>query len=178
MNLVILVSGRGSRLKKKTKSKPKCLTKIHKNKTIIDFISECFCFAKNIIFVTGYKSHHIKNHFKNHFKNKNINYVKNENYMKTNMVESLMLSKKKLKKEEILILYGDILFDKKIIYELIKIKGNVLPLNSNWLELWKRFKTLDAVKQDAENVVVSKNKIKIIGTKIIKNYPNINIWVL
>ena len=47
MNLVILVSGRGSRLKKKTKSKPKCLTKIHKNKTIIDFISECFCFAKN-----------------------------------------------------------------------------------------------------------------------------------
>ena len=57
MNFIVLASGRGSRLKKITKDKPKCLTKIYKNKTLLDFISENFYKNENNIISTGYKFH-------------------------------------------------------------------------------------------------------------------------
>ena len=37
MNLIILASGRGSRLNRITIDKPKCLTNITINKTLLDF---------------------------------------------------------------------------------------------------------------------------------------------
>ena len=168
MNLIILASGRGSRLKKITKDKPKCLTKITKNKTLLDFISENFSKNENNIISIGYKSHLIKNYLKK----KNVKFIKNKNYLIKNMVESLMLCKKKLVKGDLLIIYGDIFFDKKIIGRIKKIKGNVVPLNSNWFKSWKkRYGTLKRIKKDAENLIVSKGKIISIGEKIKKKIP-------
>lgn len=168
MNFVVLSSGRGSRLNKFIKNKPKCLTVIKKNKTLLDYISQNFHKKDNKIISTGYKSNLVEKHLSD----KSINYARNENYLKTNMVESLMLCKKKLKRGNLIIVYGDIYFDPKIIKKIRKIKGNVIAVNSNWLKLWKkRFKTLDAIKQDAEDIIVSRNKIKIIGTKIKKKLP-------
>ena len=90
MNLIILASGRGSRLNKETKDKPKCLTKIFGKKTILDFISMNFLKKGNNIIVTGYKHQMIQKYLKN----KNVKFVINKNYLNTNMVESLMLTKK------------------------------------------------------------------------------------
>ena len=104
MNIIILASGRGSRLNKETKYKPKCLIKILGTKTLLDFISYNFLKNRNNIIVTGYKSRMIKNSLNN----KNINFVQNKNYLHTNMVESLMLTKNKLKKSDLIIIYGDI----------------------------------------------------------------------
>lgn len=168
MNFIVLASGRGSRLNRITKDKPKCLTRVTNNKTLLDFISENFSKNENNIVSTGYKSHLIENHLKK----KNVQFIKNRNYLKTNMVESLMLSKKKLIKGDLIIVYGDIFFDKKIINQIRKIKGNVIPVNSNWLKSWKkRYNTLREIKKDAEDLIVSKGKIKSIGDKIGKKLP-------
>ena len=94
MNLIILASGRGSRLNAITTNKPKCLVTIKRKKTLIDFIYENFDKNDNKIISTGYKSNLIEKHFVN----KNIIFVKNKNFHKTNMVESLMLCKKKINK--------------------------------------------------------------------------------
>ena len=162
MNLIVLASGRGSRLNKITRDKPKCLIKIKNKKTIIDFISENFFKKGNNIIVTGYKSHLIVDHLKN----LNVQFVKNKNYLKTNMVESLMLTKKKLRPGNIIIVYGDIYFDKKILDKIKKIRGNIVPVNANWLKSWKkRYNTLKKIKNDAEDLKVSKEKIKNIGNK-------------
>ena len=134
MNLVVLASGRGSRLKGETKTKPKCLTKIYQEKTILDFLSRNFSYFRKIIVVTGYRSKLIQNHLKN----KKISFVKNANYMTTNMVESLMLARKEIESNEIIIVYGDIFFDSNIIKKVSKVKGNVLSLNTKWLKSWKR----------------------------------------
>ena len=165
MNFIVLASGRGSRLNKITREKPKCLIKIKNKKTIIDFISENFLDINNNIIVTGYKSHLIKKHLKD----RNIKFVKNKNYIGTNMVESLILSKRKLKKGDLIILYSDIFFDKKIIQKIVKIKDNVIPVNANWLRSWKkRYKTLKKIKNDAEDLRVSNGNIVSIGDKIKK----------
>ena len=168
MNLIVLASGRGSRLNSITKDRPKCLIKIKNKKTIIDFISENFLKSNNNIIITGYKSHLLEQHLKN----KNIKFVKNKNYIGTNMVESLMLSKKKLKKGDLIIIYADIFFDKKIIQKIIKIKNNIIPVNANWLKSWrKRYRTLKKIKSDAEDLKVSNGNIISIGDKIKKKIP-------
>ncbi len=168
MNFIVLASGRGSRLNRITKNKPKCLTVIEKNKTLLDFIYENYSKNENNIISTGYKSELIENHLK---KNQ-VHFVKNKNYHKTNMVESLMLIKKKLTKGDLIIVYGDIFFDKKIIDQIKKIRGNVIPVNSNWLKSWKkRYGKLKDIKKDAEDLVVSKGKIKSIGDKIGNKLP-------
>ena len=75
-------------------------------------------------------------------------------------------------------MYGDIYFDQKVINKIKKIKGNVIAVNSNWLKSWKqRYSTLDKIKEDAEDLITSKGKIKSIGDKIGKNYLIFNIWV-
>ena len=168
MNFIILASGRGSRLNKLTKNKPKCLTVIKKNKTLLDYLSQNFHKKDNKIISTGYKSNLIEKHLSD----KSINYVRNKNYFKTNMVESLMLCKKKLKQGNLVIVYGDIYFDQKIIKKIKKIKGNVLAVNSNWLKSWEqRYSTLNNIIEDAEDLTISKGKIKSIGNQIEKKLP-------
>ena len=168
MNFIVLASGRGSRLNKLTKNKPKCLVEIKNNKTLLDFIFTNYSYDQNNIIITGYKSHLIKKHLNN----LNVKFVRNKNYLKTNMVESLMLSKKKLIKDDLIIVYGDIYFDPKIIIKIKKIKGNVIAVNANWLQAWKkRYSTLKKIKNDAEDLIVSKKKIISIGDKIGKKLP-------
>ena len=65
-NFIILAAGRGSRLKRTTKSIPKGLVKLNKDKTILDFQIEILDKFKNskIFVVVGYKSKKIKKHYK------------------------------------------------------------------------------------------------------------------
>jgi len=168
MILIILASGRGSRLGRLTKNKPKCLIKIYKNKTLIDYISENFKFFRNVIVITGYKSDILKKKLKFN----NVKFVYNKNYLKTNMVESLMLASHKIKKNDIIISYADIFFSPKIIKSLIKYKENILPLNKNWLKSWKkRYKKISYIKTDAEELIVKNKKISHIGDKIYDKLP-------
>jgi choline kinase len=168
MILIILASGRGNRLGRLTKNKPKCLIKIYKNKTLIDYISENFKFFRNVIVITGYKSDILKKKLKFN----NVKFIYNKNYLKTNMVESLMLASHKIKKNDIIISYADIFFSPKIIKSLIKYKENILPLNKNWLKSWKkRYKKISYIKNDAEELIVKNKEISHIGDKIYDKLP-------
>ena len=60
MQLIILASGRGSRLKKFTKNKPKIFLQVYKKLTIFDFISRIFSFFNKVIIVAGYKHKYVK----------------------------------------------------------------------------------------------------------------------
>ena len=53
------------------------------------------------------------------------------------MVCSLFCAKQFIQKD-IIISYGDIIFDEKIIDKMIKFNYSHLPLNREWLSLWKK----------------------------------------
>ena len=55
MELILLASGKGTRLKELNQNKPKCLLKIEKNKTIIDYISKNFKKFKRTFIIAGYR---------------------------------------------------------------------------------------------------------------------------
>jgi choline kinase len=118
--------------------------------------------------ITGYKSDILKKKLKF----SNVQFVYNKNYLKTNMVESLMLTKHMIKKNDMIISYADIFFSPKIIKSLMKYKNNILPLNKNWLKSWKnRYKTISNIKTDAEDLIVKKKQILHIGDKIKDKLP-------
>jgi L-glutamine-phosphate cytidylyltransferase len=164
MQLVILASGRGSRLGSQTKLKPKCLVKIN-GQSLIDYNLEFFDKFKKRIIITGYKSNLIKKKFKND----NFQFIKNKKYSSTNMVYSLFCAAK-LVKESIVVCYSDIIFDKNIFKKLTKNTTSIVVKN-NWYEYWKkRMKKRDIV-DDAENLIIKKKYVQSIGGKINKNMP-------
>lgn len=87
------------------------------------------------------------------------------------MVESFFLTKRKIKKnEDILICYADIVLDNKILKK-INSKNSFVFLNKNWLSVWKKRMSFKKIIKDAENVTTRKNKIITIGTKIKDKLP-------
>lgn len=167
MQLVLLAAGRGSRLPKKYRNGPKCLTKIGPS-TVLDYNNQFFKNFKKKIIITGYK----KKMLKPYIKKNNFKEVENKNFRKTNMVHSLMLSKKYLNKnEEIVVCYGDVIFDKCIYNIFKKNYGNIITGNKNWLKYWKKRMNLKKVRLDAETFVQRKSILQNIGGKLTKRFP-------
>jgi choline kinase len=85
------------------------------------------------------------------------------------MVYSMFLPSKYIK-DDVVVCYGDIIFDYKI-YKLLEKNDNIIPLNINWLKIWKKRMSKKKIKNDAENLHVKNNVLKSIGGKIDKTYP-------
>lgn len=170
MQLIILASGRGSRLKKLTTKIPKCLVKI-RSKTIIDYISENFKKFDQTIILTGYKSNLINSKFPK------IKKIKNKKYITTNMVYSLFCSKKFIN-QDVIISYSDIIYDNKIIDKMIDFDKTHIPLNNNWISLWEKRMDEKKINNDAENLITKKNKVISIGEKIINIRPRLQFMGL
>jgi choline kinase len=167
MNFIILASGKGNRVKSLTKNFPKALIKITNKLRIIDLINFTIPEQSNKIAVLGYKFNFIKK------KIRQLKYtiVQNKEFNNTNMVESMFCAKNKILKKEVIVIYSDIIFEKKLIKKLISVKGNVIPLNKNWYENWKKRMPKKEILHDAENVKIIKNKVVSIGGKITKKLP-------
>ena len=158
MELIILASGRGSRLKTNN-NKPKCFTKVFQ-KTLLEHLSINFRKFEKTFIIVGYKSYLFKK-----LKFKNFRIIINKNYRSSNMVQSLYCAKKLIKKD-VVIVYSDIIFDPKIIDKLISKKNSSLALKKNWLSIWKKRMNIKEIFKDAENIEFSKTKILAIGQKI------------
>ena len=164
MKLLILASGKGKRLKIKTKYNPKCLVRV-KGKPIIEYLSQNFNIFKNIIIVGGYKIFKLKKY--------NSKYCKvhfNKEYSNTNMVHSLF-SVKKYINSDIIVSYSDIIYSKKILEKMKKNQTTHIPINKNWLNFWKKRMKTDDIYNDAEDLKISRGYIKTIGEKIQKKMP-------
>jgi len=153
---IILAAGRGSRMGDFTCKLPKCMTVLF-NKQLIEwqFLSLNHKAISEIAIVTGY----LKNKFK--YKKK---YFVNNNWENSNMVSSLLTANDWLRNDTCIISYSDIIYEKKIIDQLVKSKGDiVITYDPNWLSLWKlRF---EDPLIDAENFSIKNGILKNIGGK-------------
>jgi len=164
MILLILASGRGKRLKYKTKNKPKCLININR-KPILSYQKEFIKKFDKIIIVTGYQSSKIKKFFRN----EKVKFVVNKKYKSSNMVESIFCARKYIN-DDVVIIYSDIIFDKSII-NLLKRKITTMPVKKNWYEIWKKRMDKKEIKKDAENIEIKDGRLINIGGKITNKIP-------
>jgi len=162
---IILAAGEGKRLRPLTSSLPKAMIDICGITLLqrqINTMKDCG--IEDIIVITGYKSELINI--------QGVTYRKNPNYDTTNMVETLFCAKDDLEGDTI-ISYADILFEKKILKNLLKSNHDMsIVIDLNWKEYWdKRF---DNPLDDAETLKInSEGNIVEIGKKP-KNIEEIN----
>lgn len=166
-NVIVLTAGLGSRLIPLTKKNPKCLISFL-GKSILKRQIETFNNLKidNITVITG--------HLNNRIKYKEVNKIYNPLFRSTNMVYSLMCAKEFIKntQTDLIISYGDILFEKNILSKLLESKSDIsLIIDKSWKKIWKlRFEN---PLTDAETLIINENGfIKELGNKT-NNYGKI-----
>ena len=158
MELLILAAGKSQRIYSEIK-KPKCLLEVNK-KTLIEKI---ILDAKNvglkrISVVLGFKSDLIKNKLKR----KNINFIYNRFFKSRDMLYSFILGLKN-SKSDVIFVYSDIFFSKKILKELSKKSKATIPVNIEWKKVWSMRKKIFML--DCETLKIKNDKIIEIGKK-------------
>jgi choline kinase len=167
MKMIIVAAGQGNRLKPLTNQIPKCMVK-YKQKPIIDYILEATqdCGINKVAIVNGYKSEILENYLKG----KNINFFKNKDYQKTNMVYSLFCAKDFMD-DDLIISYSDIIYKKNILHKLIETKNNFsVVVDKDWRQLWNL--RMPNPLEDAETLKIKNDYIIEIG-KTPNNYDDI-----
>ena len=124
MNLILLAAGKSTRIYNKIKIN-KCLININGKSLIKNIIDNAkLSSIKKISIVTGFKPKNIIKDLKNY---KKINYIHNTRYKTTDMVNSAMLALKK-SKDDVIISYTDIFYEKKVFDDLKKINTKLITL--------------------------------------------------
>lgn len=136
MQAVILAAGLGSRLKKLTENNTKSMVEVNgislmeRMLRILDKKS-----LSNIIVVTGYKSEFFINYIKSLNINTKLTFINNEIYDKTNNIYSMFLAKNEMINEDSILLESDLIFDDKMITEILEDNRKNLALVAKY-ERW------------------------------------------
>ena len=120
-----MAAGRGSRLKKYSKYKPKSFIRIYRTKRIIDYQISVLkkIKVKKIIIVVGFKKELF---FKEFSKEKKINFIINNNWKNTNVLESFSLILDHLN-EDFIFMHADSLVEHKLYKSFLNSNCSILP---------------------------------------------------
>ena len=159
MKIILLCAGKSSR---SNLGYPKCLYKFKDGEMLIEknlkVLKEFGFSNKEIYFATGFKSKLVKNKTLNKYR-----YIFNKKFQTTNMVYSLYQVLKKIKSDEIITIYSDILFEKKCIKKILKSKYSISTvIDTDWKKKWKKKTNFI---NDLEELQIYNSKIYSLGKK-------------
>ena len=162
MNAIIIAAGSGKRISEDVKDLPKSLLTVN-GKPIITYQIQVLKQAgiNDSIVITGAHSEKLEIGI--------IRYIKDHHYNEHDILGSLLEAKDFLK-NDVLVLYSDIIFESKILRQILDSKGDVsIAIDMAWEKMYEG--RMEHPKYEAENVQLHKAK-KII--KIEKNIKNKN----
>lgn len=135
MKAFILAAGIGSRLRPITDKVPKCMVKVG-NETIIErqLYSLINAGIKDIFVCTGYKNNVLENFIKNKYNF--IKFIHNDNYLETNNMYSMLLTKNEAYGENVIVMNADVFVDPEYIKKLVntKLKNCILVEKNRYEE--------------------------------------------
>lgn len=135
MKAVILAAGIGSRLRPLTDNVPKCMVEVNGIKIIERQIKNLLNNRiKEIAVVTGYQHEILNKYLNENFPF--IEIIDNKEYLKTNNMYSMFLTKKFVNEESFIFMNADVFFKEMIIKELLEDERENLIVcdNGNYLE--------------------------------------------
>jgi L-glutamine-phosphate cytidylyltransferase len=160
MNAIIIAAGSGKRIGKEVENTPKSMVRVN-GKSIISYQIDVLKQAgiSNIYVITGPNSEK--------FDLKNVEYIKDQDYDNHDILGSLMEAKDVLK-NDVLVLYSDIIFDSKILNQVLNSDGDIsIAIDMDWEK--KYHERTEHPLSEAENVQLNNNKI----IKIKKNIQDV-----
>tara|TARA_B100001146_G_scaffold76856_1_gene68162 strand:- start:334 stop:1080 length:747 start_codon:yes stop_codon:yes gene_type:complete len=166
MNAIIIAAGSGKRISDDVKNIPKSLLQVNGKSLLsyqIDALNQVG--INDIIVIVGPNSEK--------FDVKNIKYVKDHKHSEHDILGSLMEARNFLK-NEILVLYSDIIFESKIVKQILTSKKEIsIAVDSNWRD--KYIGRTSHTLTEAENVLTDeKNHIVRIKKNISSNEQKIS----
>ncbi|MCK5043470.1 NTP transferase domain-containing protein [Candidatus Pacearchaeota archaeon] len=159
MKAIIINAGLGKRMKELTKDKPKCLIKLVEEETILgrqlSMLKDNG--LKSIIILTGYFSDKIKGYVKENFSQLDVEYIFNPFYSKTNYIYTLSLIADEKIDDNVILMHGDMVFNKTPFKRLINSAYNDAVLMSKEIKSEKDF------KGRVEKGIISKIGVNVFG---------------
>lgn len=138
MKAFILNSGLGKRMAELTEDNHKSMVKLLNGETIfgrqIRILSECG--IRDFIITVGYLKEQLIDASKS-FPHLNFKFVDNKDYKSTNYIYSMFLAHKYLE-GDMLFLHGDLVFNKRLVTEILSNKNDSLCLINDEKELAKK----------------------------------------
>lgn len=136
MQAIILAAGMGRRLGELTQNNTKCMLEVNGIKLIDRYLRQLAKYNLNrIVVVVGYEGHKLINYIQDNYANKNIEFVNNPIYDKTNNIYSLALAKDYLCADDTILLESDLIVEDAIIDRLFCNPGKDLALVARY-EQW------------------------------------------
>lgn len=156
MRAIILAAGIGSRLRPMTNKKPKTLINVNEKPMLGHIIDSLFKNnITNIVICTGFESSQIVNFCKNNYPSIKFNFVENKEFEDTNNMYSLYLAKKYLV-DDLILMNADLVFDAKIISDLIKQRESCVAVDKG------------RYMEESMKIIVKNKIVKNISKKIKK----------
>lgn len=176
MQALMLAAGQGKRLANYTKENTKCMVEVNEEK-LIDRVIKIL--EKNniheLIMVVGYKKENLKRYLENKNKKIKITFIDNSQFDKSNNIYSLYLAKEILCKEDTILLESDLIYEEKLISNLIKNSNKNLVV----VDKYQTWMDGTVVSIDEENNIEQFIEKKDIKKEFIENYyKTVNIYKL
>lgn len=160
MKALILNSGTGSRMGDLTNCHPKCMTELPGGETILSrqlrMIKEAG--ITDVVMTTGYFDNILVEYCQNINLGLHFKFIKNSNYSTTNYIYSIFCAKDCLN-DDILLLHGDLVFEKKVLDDIINSESSCMAVSmSNPLP-----------EKDFKSVIDDEGRIIKIGVEFFEN---------
>ena len=157
MKAIILVAGEGTRLRPYTLDRPKCMVEVDGASLIDRQIAVLKSQGiEDIVLVGGYKYEMLQG--------KGSRLKVNSRFYETNMVWTLFCAENEIE-GDVIVSYGDIVYSKEILQELLKSKADIaVTIDKDWEAYWRARN--DDPLDDAETLKLdAKGGIVEIGQK-------------
>ena len=144
MKAIILNSGIGSRMGNLTSDKPKCMTQIMENETILSRQLKMMAEyeIKDIIITTGYLSNEIIDYCNSLELPLNYTFVNNDKFKETNYIYSLYLAREACNNDDIILMHGDLVFESRVLESVLNSDKSCMVVSSNMKLPVKDFKAV------------------------------------
>jgi len=160
MNAIIIAAGSGKRISDDVKSIPKSMISVN-GKPIIGFQIDVLKKSgiNEIFIITG--------KYYEKFDAENVQYIHDKEHEEHDILGSLMEAREFLK-DDVLILYSDIIFEKKILQQILESKADIsIAVDMDWRKHYKD--RSEHPESEAENILLNSNEKIIEIRKNIKN---------
>ena len=159
MTVLILNSGRGSRMGCLTDDRPKCMTEIAAHETILSRQLKMLSAEglDNIVITTGYNENVLKSYAAGLGLPAGTKFVNNPCYAVTNYIYSIYLARGELD-DDIILMHGDLVFEESVLCDVIRAENSCMTVSSALPLPQKDFKA-----------VIESGKIVRIGVEFFDN---------
>ena len=179
---IFLSAGMGTRL---NHSQPKCLIELNDVPLIVRsiFALKYFNFDE-IVIVVGYEKESIKNKLGSEISGIKIHYIDNEKFYETGTAYSFYLTKEiaQNKNLDVMMIHGDVFFDKKIFFQEINFNESNVFLDSNFsmktndeMVVFGKKSHVSSIEKGPNKEILKLHEREILGESLGINIFKVNI---